>query len=271
MPELKLKQKQFKDRFDRYLKQLGAVGDDVYSRCADFLVMGYRLIIQDAYSERKVDLADTYQTFVFNCSQKDYLDILTNANPKNNYYSEICDLYADYSTQLGEFCQQIIRNIKEYNYINVEATYEVMDEYREHMKDFAEFVLGEPAGLPVINFANTIEDRIIEMMENAEFDTPAMPAPGNEKAPDSRETLMVEPELDGDDAVYEYCSVIFKHGNQSYAYLTGGIQVEVGDTVIVPVGPDQKERKATVVSVGKYMRIVAPYPPEKTRTIMRVE
>lgn len=79
----------------------------------------------------------------------------------------------------------------------------------------------------------------------------------------------VDPMAETDKTVYGFCSVVFPSSTQTYAYKTGPIEVEVGDKVIVPVGQDQKEVEATVVSVGKYMRVSAPYPVDKASTIIR--
>lgn len=79
----------------------------------------------------------------------------------------------------------------------------------------------------------------------------------------------VDPMADTDKTVYSFCSVLFPFSTQTYAYKTGSIEVEVGDKVIVPVGRDKKEVEATVVSVGKYMRVSAPYPVDKASTIIR--
>ena len=79
----------------------------------------------------------------------------------------------------------------------------------------------------------------------------------------------VDPLAQTDKNVYGFCAVVFESSSQPYSYLTGSIEVDVGDKVIVPVGQDQKEVEATVVSIGKYMRVSAPYPVDKASTIIR--
>ena len=78
-----------------------------------------------------------------------------------------------------------------------------------------------------------------------------------------------DPLAEIDKTVYGFCSVVFPSSDQPYSYLTGEIDVQVGDKVVVPVGRERKETEATVVSVGKYMRLTAPYPVDKARNIIR--
>jgi len=73
-----------------------------------------------------------------------------------------------------------------------------------------------------------------------------------------------------DDTIYGYCSVIFDNGTTAYSYRTGDLKPEIDDRVIVPVGKNGQETEATVVGVGKYRRIAAPYPVEKTSVILRI-
>lgn len=68
---------------------------------------------------------------------------------------------------------------------------------------------------------------------------------------------------------YRYCTVTFSLGSGSYSYLVGDVEVGVGDDVIVPVGPDNKPTTAKVVSVGDYAESAAPYPPAKTKHVLR--
>ena len=45
--------------------------------------------------------------------------------------------------------------------------------------------------------------------------------------------------------------------------------IEIGDTVVVPVGQVNDEIKGRVIAVGKCMRAAAPYPIEKMKKIIR--
>lgn len=69
-----------------------------------------------------------------------------------------------------------------------------------------------------------------------------------------------------DDKIYTFCGVAFPHAQRPYSYRTEDPTIRVGDLVLVPVG--DKETTGTVVSVGQYMRIAAPYPVDKTKFII---
>ncbi len=72
-----------------------------------------------------------------------------------------------------------------------------------------------------------------------------------------------------DKTIYTYCSVVFQETNRPYHYRTDGENIKIGDKVVVPVGPDNEERIATVTSIEKHMRISVPFPVEKTKKIIR--
>ena len=69
-----------------------------------------------------------------------------------------------------------------------------------------------------------------------------------------------------DNKIYTFCGVSFPHALHPYHYRTEDSTIKVGDEVIVPVG--DKETTGTVVSVGQYMRVAAPYPVDKTKFII---
>ncbi len=70
--------------------------------------------------------------------------------------------------------------------------------------------------------------------------------------------------------IYHFCSVVFPGSNYPYAYLTDGLSVAIGDTVLVPTGPNNKPQTARVVSVGSYTAESAPYPVEEAKTVLRL-
>ena len=70
-----------------------------------------------------------------------------------------------------------------------------------------------------------------------------------------------------DNKIYTFCGVAFPHAPHPYHYRTDDPAIKVGDEVLVPAG--DKETTGTVVSVGQYMRIAAPYPVDKTKFIIR--
>ncbi len=79
----------------------------------------------------------------------------------------------------------------------------------------------------------------------------------------------VDPKAETDKTVYNFCSVMFEHSQRLYIYLTGDIDIKIGDEVIVPVGEDNREVYATVVSTSQHMRSTAPYPVDKAKKILR--
>jgi hypothetical protein len=68
----------------------------------------------------------------------------------------------------------------------------------------------------------------------------------------------------------KYCGVEFSDGGKVYHYRTGDLRIDVGDSVIVPVGEDNYEREATVKTVEFCRWDVTPYPLEKTKQIIRM-
>ena len=72
-----------------------------------------------------------------------------------------------------------------------------------------------------------------------------------------------------DNTIYTYIGVMFPYASHPYHYLTDDNSIEIGDSVIVPVGIDNKEMAAKVVSVEKHLRVSAPFPVEKTKKVIR--
>lgn len=56
--------------------------------------------------------------------------------------------------------------------------------------------------------------------------------------------------------------------DQAFSYRTEDDTIQIGDTVIVPVGKDNEEMEGKVVSVGQYTRAGVPYPVEKNKFIL---
>ena len=71
-------------------------------------------------------------------------------------------------------------------------------------------------------------------------------------------------------AVYRYCTVQVPGVDRAYSYLTGDIPVEAGDWVEVPFGRRQEIRRGQVVTVQECDRASAPWPPEKTKRVLRL-
>ncbi len=72
-----------------------------------------------------------------------------------------------------------------------------------------------------------------------------------------------------DGTVYHYCSVQVQGTHRPYAYLTGGLPLKVGDWVELPFGKDDVLRHGQVKAVMDCTRMVAPWPPEQTKTVIR--
>ena len=71
----------------------------------------------------------------------------------------------------------------------------------------------------------------------------------------------------------EIIAVIYKNETNGYTICdivtADDEDITVGDSVIVPVGYNNEETEAVVMSVEKCLRINAPYPFYKTKKIIR--
>jgi hypothetical protein len=65
------------------------------------------------------------------------------------------------------------------------------------------------------------------------------------------------------------CAVSFRKAAERYQYQTTDSQIQVGDRVVVPVGPDDTEQIALVESVKRCQPDQAPYPLATTKQILR--
>ena len=66
-----------------------------------------------------------------------------------------------------------------------------------------------------------------------------------------------------------YCSVSFSKDGYTYYYRTEDGNLETGDKVVVPVGPDRFERVGVVEEIEYFFPHEVPYPIEKTKFILR--
>ena len=94
------------------------------------------------------------------------------------------------------------------------------------------------------------------------------PSSGTEK-PRSDTGKPVEDTKPDDGTVYHYCSVQVQGTRRPYAYLTGGLPLRVGDWVELPFGKDDALRQGQIKAVMDCTRMVAPWPPEQTKTVIR--
>ena len=72
-----------------------------------------------------------------------------------------------------------------------------------------------------------------------------------------------------DTTIYTYCGVLVPISTRPYSFRTDDDTIRIGDTVIVPIGPNNEKMEGTVVSIGQYARLGVPYPVEKTKKIIR--
>ena len=72
-----------------------------------------------------------------------------------------------------------------------------------------------------------------------------------------------------DGTVYHYCSVWVQGTQRPYAYMTGGLPLKVGDWVELPFGEDDALRRGQVKAVMDCTRMAAPWPPKRTKTVIR--
>ena len=95
------------------------------------------------------------------------------------------------------------------------------------------------------------------------------PSSGRSK-PRSHATAKPNEDTKPDDGtVYQYCSVQVQGTHRPYAYLTGGLPLKVGDWVELPFGKDDVLRRGQIKAVMDCTRMVAPWPPEQTKTVIR--
>ena len=66
-----------------------------------------------------------------------------------------------------------------------------------------------------------------------------------------------------------YCSVSFENGYKTYYYRTEDTSLQVGDCVVVPTGPEDRETVAKIEKIECFSPESVPYPIEKTKCILR--
>ncbi len=83
----------------------------------------------------------------------------------------------------------------------------------------------------------------------------------------SAEPQQTVPKDDG--SIFPYCLVEIEGISRTYAYLRGALQLAVGDAVEVPLGKEDSFRRGYVKAVMDCTRSDAPWPPERTKTVLR--
>ena len=72
-----------------------------------------------------------------------------------------------------------------------------------------------------------------------------------------------------DKNIYYYCSVLYENNPFPYHYRVNNLSLNIGDKVVVPVGSENKEVIAEVVSVEQHTRVSVPYPIEECKFVIR--
>lgn len=101
------------------------------------------------------------------------------------------------------------------------------------------------------------EEMMDEQTESEEVSEPARPHRAK------------SPEIPDDGTIYSYCQVQFPDMKRTYSYLTNGLDLKAGDQVYAPLGHTDAPVLGTVASVENHSRSTAPYPPEKTKRLLR--
>ena len=94
------------------------------------------------------------------------------------------------------------------------------------------------------------------------------PSPKKETAK-SAYTVKQDVIMEQEDNEYIYCEVEFEETSRKYSYITNDESIQVGDMVIVPTGLANLESLAVVCSIKRCTAKNAPYPPSRTKKILR--
>ena len=169
--------------------------------------------------------------------------------------------------RLGSFWRNLLDNLPPERRVGTDDDLqELLDDTSRLYNDFSS------ASTPKIDFAEKIEPywasvRLPDEPEEAEkYDEDEEPEEESKPWTDYYEKT--EP-ADNSGGYYQFCKVQFKDGGSSYAYLTGGLPLAVGDFVVVPVGNRNAEKTGRVTDVFVCSAQDAPYPPEKAKFVLR--
>lgn len=96
-------------------------------------------------------------------------------------------------------------------------------------------------------------------------------ADGYQRGLSGRQSKPQYPATDSpDNTIYRYCMVKTPKSDRVYSYLSGEQTVNVGDMVEVPFGKDGNIILAEVVEIRSCTAANAPWPPERTKSIIRI-
>lgn len=72
-----------------------------------------------------------------------------------------------------------------------------------------------------------------------------------------------------DKTIYYYCAVVYEDNPYPYHYRIEDTTLKIGDKVVVPVGNQNAEQVAEIVSIEQHSRLTVPYPIEKTKFVIK--
>ena len=212
--------------------------------------MIFNAVVMNPVAKDK-EIEDVIYGIISDCStwkelenmEKFKFSFLPHIKRMNNKY--IQQLYPKFLEQVDQYISIVESSRKKYRYSRKYA-------WRTTCEDGSEY------GLNPLNY-ETVEEYNEALKKKRAKDREARRIPN----------LQDDPLATTDKTIYTFCSVVFPSSHQPYTYLTGEIEVKIGDTVVVPVGSKDKKAIATVVSISQHMRMTAPYPVEKTKKIIK--
>lgn len=233
-------------RTDAYIEDLL---QDTYPDQPELAIRMWRMVLDDAGEELQASgtaefLLDEYMESVW----KEGLDFPASLEP---ILDELYDPHFEYqvfqSAYIGEPHEAILFACKELH----------RDAQAEEL-----FALIEP----YLQRGTAYDKKLRQIMEELRK---ASPPPEKDDFPPK--TAKTEKVLTDDGTVYRYCTVRIEGSTRVYSYLTGQLPVKVDDWVEVPFGAKNTPCRGQVTSVFDCTRLTAPWPPEKTKAVLRVD
>lgn len=233
-------------RTDAYIEDLL---QDIYPNQPELAIRMWRMVLDDAGEELQASgtaefLLDEYMESVW----KEGLDFPASLEP---ILDELYDPHFEYqvfqSAYIGEPHEAILFACKELH----------RDAQAEEL-----FALIEP----YLQRGTAYDKKLRQIMEELRK---ASPPPEKDDFPPK--TAKTEKVLTDDGTVYRYCTVRIEGSTRVYSYLTGQLPVKVDDWVEVPFGAKNTPCRGQVTSVFDCTRLTAPWPPEKTKAVLRVD
>ena len=233
-------------RTDGYIEDLL---QDTYPDQPELAIRMWRMVLDDAGEELQASgtaefLLDEYMESVW----KEGLDFPASLEPiLDELYDPRFEQQVFQSAYIGEPHEAILFACKELH----------RDAQAEEL-----FALIEP----YLQRGTAYDKKFRKIME--ELRKASAPSEKDNVPPKTAETGKV---LADDGTVYRYCTVRIEGSTRAYSYLTGQLPVKVDDWVEVPFGAKNVPCRGQVTSVFDCTRLTAPWPPEKTKEVLRVD